>query len=309
MNMLYNGVELPEIPKRDEALSCSLIYSTAGNATIVALFTDSEVALRTLNPLNFDGTYRDNAVYELNDGGVWVLKRDEHGPVDGVGVGEILWANYNVFDPDGNIYLAASEPLTIFAITHTIHADLIQRGVRPKVDVVQGDALTRRLEFVLTAAGVPWEPPEDATAALSYIRPDGVGRVYDTMPNGTLAYTISENRIRFTLLPEVLMVAGEALVVLRIIRSADGAVISTFAVELLVAQEPSLIVNPNAEGINPDVPHEVHVTKEGNVVTVKALYLGQRTEITTMTLNDTGYPVSAHKDGLQTNFVWEGFIK
>ena len=311
MNMLYNGVELQEIPQRGETFSHSLIYSTVEDSTIVVLFTETAVALRTLSPLNFDVTYRNNAVYELNDSEGWKLRREEYGPVDGVNIGEIIWANYDVLDPDGNVYLAASEPLTLFVVTHTIHADLLERGVRPRIDVVQGDSLTRRVEFVLTAGGVPWNPPDDTAAALSYVRPDGAGKVYDALPDGLTAYTVSGNRIRFTLLPEMLTVAGEAQVALRILRASDKHLISTFVFDIVVEAEPSFTAKAAADeppiaGID-ELPTLVSAIKSEMDVTVTAEYLDGSKVVTTIELNDNGNPVSVARGDEVCTLTWEGF--
>lgn len=306
MNMLYNGVELQEIPQRGETFSHSLIYSTVEDSTIVVLFTETAVALRTLSPLNFDVTYRNNAVYELNDSEGWKLLREEYGPVDGVSIGEIIWANYDVLDPDGNVYLAASEPLTLFVVTHTIHADLLERGVRPRIDVVQGDSLTRRVEFILTAGGVPWNPPEDTAAALSYVRPDGAGKVYDKLDDGSTAYTVSGNRVRFTLLPEMLTVAGEVQAALRILRASDKHLISTFVFDIVVEAEPSYLVNPpdTAKGT---LPASIIAVKTDADVTVTAEYLDGSSEVTLITLDANGDPISVARDGEVCSLTWKGF--
>lgn len=305
MNKLYNGVELQEIPQRGETFSHSLIYSTVEDSKITVLFTETAVALRTLSPLNFDVTYRNNAVYELNDSEGWKLRREEYGPVDGVDIGEIIWANYDVLDPDGNVYLAASEPLVFFGTTHTIHVDLLQRGVRPKVDVVQGDTMTRRLDFELTAGGVPWAPPDGTNAALSYIRPDGVGRVYDRLDDGTEAYTVSDNHIRMMLLPEVLQVAGDVMAVLQIIRRGDGKLISTFPVDITVEADPSYTVRPGGGTLWE--PVSVIAEKDRNEITITAAYASGKTETSVIALDAVGNPVSVTKDGVTTALNWEGF--
>lgn len=307
MNMTYNGVELPALPK-DAQYKDALIFYAAGN-TISLIFTDAPFSLRTLEPLNFDGAYRNWEVYSLTADGEWGNKDSGYSNYDGAVVNGIIWANYDVLDPDGNVYLAASEPLVLFATTHVIHADLMERGVRPKVDVVQGDSMTRRLEFVLSAGGVPWTPPEGTTAALSYIRPDGVGRVYDRTDGGTEAYTVNGNHILMELLPEVMEVAGDVMAVLRILRKADGKVISTFAVDIAVEAEPSYFHHPGESG-SPDlseIVEYVDAVKTDEIVTVTASYADGRKVVSVISLDSEGNPVSVTKDGVTTGFRWEGF--
>ena len=243
MNMLYNGEEFAVLPRAldDEYTHAMIFYASPKECVLVY----SE------QPITFDaGVIIHQLTYDYDFArGEWVFKEAVDFPYC-PRVERIVWATYDVTDPNSGAVVAASDPLTIFAVTHTVQADLLERGVRPRVDVVQGDSLTRRIEFVLTAAGVPWEPPADATAAISYIRPDGVGRVYDKLPDGSTAYTVTDNRVRFTLLPEMLLVAGDVMAVLRLVRSADGAVLSSFAVEVVVHSEPSFFLKQ--PGVDPD---------------------------------------------------------
>lgn len=301
MNMIYNGVELPASPKRD-GYPCAVIFDTPDTRYLV-LFSKANSWNDSIH--TFNGVGIGWVQFYLAEG-AWEEYASGY-DVFAPSVDTLLWANYDVLDTNGNVYLAASEPMVIFAATHTIHADLLQRGIRPRVDAVQGDTLTRRLEFVLTAGGVPWTPPEGTTAALSYIRPDGVGRAYDRADDGAAAYTISGNIIRMTLLPEVLQVAGDVMAVLQIIRKADGKLISTFPVEVAVEAEPSF----SASGaIGPDLSElveSVTVVKTDDSVTVTEIYAAGRQEVTTIALGENGYPVSVTRDGSTTELTWEGF--
>ena len=255
MNLVYNsynGVELPALPTRENnACVYALLFYTV-DGTVSLVFTDTPLSLGMLDPMRFDEDYRNWEAYTLSEGDEWVDKRSGYSNYDGVHLGEIIWADYPVLDPDGMPYLMGSEPLAIFAVTHTVHADLLDRGVRPRVDVMQGDQLTRRVEFLLTAGGVPWVPPKDTVAAISYVRPDGRGRVYDKMPDGLSAYTVKADKIRFTLLPEMLVVAGEVQATLRILRKSDEHLISTFLFEVVVEADPAYTageVEPDEGGI------------------------------------------------------------
>ena len=243
-------MEFPVLPQSE--YTNALIFVVSDGYHLV--LSDSAFALRDVDPLSFDGEYRYWARYEL-DGDAWVARDSQYSSYDPV-IDEIIWANYDVLDPEANLYMAKSVPVTIFAVTHTVNADLLERGVRPRIDVVQGDSLTRRVEFILTAGGVPWTPPEDTTAAISYVRPDGAGEVYDALPDGTEAYTVSGNRIRFTLLPEMLTVAGEVMAALRIVRESDGRLLSSFPIDVVVEPEPSYLVRPvsNDTPTEPDAP-------------------------------------------------------
>ena len=304
MTMIYNGMELPALPQGAQYDKAMIFY--AANNTISLIYTDNPFSLRTLEPLNFDGAYRNWEVYSLTEDGTWGNKNSGYSNYDGAVVNGIIWANYDVLDPDGNVYLAASEPLTMFVITHTIHADLLERGVRPRVDVVQGDCLTRRVEFVLTAGSVPWTPPDDTAAALSYVRPDGTGKVYDKLDDGSTAYTVSGNRIRFTLLPEMLTVAGEVQTALRILRASDKHLISTFVFDIVVEAEPSyLALAPEPDSVGKLL--SVAAAKADAAVTVTATYSDGSDKITVIALDAAGNPISVTSGDECVALSWEGF--
>ena len=302
MNMTYNGVELPALPK-DGEYENALIFGHAESITLH--FSDFSYTISAIHDgeLDLSGEACNWKTYSLIED-EWVLYNAQYG-VYYPGIDRLIWANYDVLDPDGNVHLAASEPMVIFAATHTIHADLLQRGVRPCIDAMQGDSMTRRIEFVLTAGGVPWTPPEGTTAALSYIRPDGVGRVYEKLEDGAEAYTISGNIIRMTLLPEVLQVAGDVMAVLQIIRRDDGKHINTFPITICVEAEPSYTVQPGSG--TPWEPVSVTAVKDGDEITVTAAYATGKTETSVITLDDTGNPVSVIKNDITIALHWEGF--
>lgn len=300
MNMIYNGMEFPVSPKRD-GYPCAAIYEYSGIWYLVLFSEPNKV---NTDKLCFWGVGIGWVQFELVDD-EWVERNTGFDNYT-VLIDRILWANYDVLDLNGNVYLAASEPLTLFVVTHTIHADLLERGVRPRIDVVQGDCLTRRVEFVLTAGGVPWNPPEDTAAALSYVRPDGAGKVYDKLDDGSTAYTVSGNRVRFTLLPEMLTVAGEVQAALRILRASDKHLISTFVFDIVVEAEPSYLVKP-PETAKGTLPASIITVKADTDVTVTAEYLDGSSEVTLITLDANGDPISVARDGEVCSLTWEGF--
>ena len=50
-------------------------------------------------------------------------------------------------------------------ITHKLALDLCRPGSPPRVDAVQGDSNTRKVEITLTSNGVSWQVPVGSTAA------------------------------------------------------------------------------------------------------------------------------------------------
>ena len=86
-------------------------------------------------------------------------------------------------------------------VTHKLYIDLTSRGDAPSVDVVQEEKYSRTLELGLREGSSLWCPPEDAAVIVRYRKPDGTGGAYDTLPDGTGAYSISGNRVCVALAP------------------------------------------------------------------------------------------------------------
>lgn len=124
---------------------------------------------------------------------------------------------------------------------HTM--DLSQPHQAPQVFCVQGDTLSRTAELQLLANGRAWLIPEDTTVLISYYKPDGICGSYTTMPDGSAAWEINQNTIRFQLIPPMLTVAGVVSVQLKLMCHEET--ISTFTFQILV--KPSLSPGDSAE--------------------------------------------------------------
>lgn len=93
-------------------------------------------------------------------------------------------------------------------LTHKIQLSLDRREDRPSIDAVCGDT-ARAVEIALLEGGAAWAIPDTAAAVVSYRRVrGGVGGIYDTLPDGTPACAMEENRLTVGLAPQVLAVAG-----------------------------------------------------------------------------------------------------
>ena len=93
-------------------------------------------------------------------------------------------------------------------ITHNITMDLACRGQVPSIDAVQDDRYCRNVALTLTAGGEAWTPPEGASVIVRYSKADGCGGEYDTLPDGTTAWSVSGNVVTVALAPQVLTVQG-----------------------------------------------------------------------------------------------------
>lgn len=118
-------------------------------------------------------------------------------------------------------------------IIHKISMDLAGKGIAPKFDMVQGDYCTRQIEFHLFSGNNPWAIPDGALVLIRYRRPDKSVGVYNTLPDGTVAYAIEGgNILRVTVAPEALAIPGCTTLVVSI--STREQELSTFAVQVEV---------------------------------------------------------------------------
>ena len=121
-------------------------------------------------------------------------------------------------------------------INHKLKIDLVSQEVIPRLNAMQNDANSRVLEISLLESGMPWELPADVSAAVSYAKPDGTSGLYDTLPDGSTAYTISGNTVTIVLAPQVLTAPG--LVRASIILIKNAVQLTTFPLSILVEAIP-----------------------------------------------------------------------
>lgn len=107
-------------------------------------------------------------------------------------------------------------------LTHEINMDLMDRGPTPIIEAVQDDRGSRRLAIRLLSGGAAWTPPADVKAILRYIKADGRGGEYDTLPDGSTAWSVSGNVLTVTLAPQVLNVPGTARFSVELLRRSDA---------------------------------------------------------------------------------------
>lgn len=123
-------------------------------------------------------------------------------------------------------------------ITHNVHIDLAfaPSGISLPIKVMQGDGYSRSIAFHLTSNGAPWTAPQDVGICVGYYKPDGTGGLYNTLPNGTLAWSIQDNVVSVAIAPQVMTVPGEVELAVSLL--SGEAVISTFPVTLYVTPLP-----------------------------------------------------------------------
>lgn len=133
-------------------------------------------------------------------------------------------------------------------VTTKISIDL-QRPVLPAViNAVQGDQNTRRLEISLYSGGTAWPVPEGAEVAMRYRKFDKTKGYYDTMPDGSSAWSAQGNVITMLLAPQMLTVAGPVMAQLEMI--LNSSLLATFTMQINVAENPAAGVLQSEDYVN-----------------------------------------------------------
>ena len=122
-------------------------------------------------------------------------------------------------------------------ITRKINLDFARSALPQPIRAVQGDSYTRAVEVTLYENGVPWPVPAGASVLVRYRKPDNTGGLYDTLPNGDAACTVTSNVILAILAPQMMAVAGAVKAQLEIILGSE--VLATFGFVVLVEADPS----------------------------------------------------------------------
>lgn len=120
-------------------------------------------------------------------------------------------------------------------IIHKLSIDLAQRECPARIDAVQDDC-GRSLALLLHTNGIPWPIPANVSATIRYRKSDGIGGEYDTLPDGTCAWSAADNVLTIALAPQVLTAAGET--VLSVLLSDGSRHISTF--DILLQVQPGI---------------------------------------------------------------------
>lgn len=120
-------------------------------------------------------------------------------------------------------------------ITHKLSIDLLRQEQPLRIEAVQNDC-GRVLALMLHTNGIPWPIPEETTALVHYRKSDGLGGEYDTLPDGSIAWSIKDNVLTVALAPQVLTTVGETA--LSVLLTNGSAAIHTF--DILLQVRPDL---------------------------------------------------------------------
>lgn len=122
-------------------------------------------------------------------------------------------------------------------ITHKLSLDLMQPGAPQRIQVKQGDTLSRCLEISLFSGGEPWPIPEGVTPLVRWrVCELSTGRtasgIYDTLPNGSPAWNYAQNQLDLMLAPQMFALPGAVRCDVALIQGAKR--LATFDFEFYV---------------------------------------------------------------------------
>lgn len=120
-------------------------------------------------------------------------------------------------------------------VTKKMTVDLARKTIVTEVDAVQGDSAIA-LEMTLLSDGAAWVVPGDASVIVRYGQGSACG-TYDTLSDGTPAWTAKSNVLTVRLAPEVCGTAGKTELQVTILRG--NSQISTFRMSVNVQGELS----------------------------------------------------------------------
>lgn len=113
---------------------------------------------------------------------------------------------------------------------------------RETVDVARGDRGSRVVRCRLTAAGSPWKPPDGCRVQVAYELPDGTPGLYETLPDGTAAGTVSGSTVELCIAEALTRQTGVAEIS-GVLIGADGDQVATWPMRLNVVG-PKVLGSP-----------------------------------------------------------------
>ena len=126
MKYLYNGVELPALPEWDKEKYpyAVIIYGNSLNPKSVTFYVSKEIVVQKPDydgvKLVFERDYMKTTGTTYSDDFAWgELKQPTS--TSSPYINYAIWANTDIYNPDGTLYLAASEPVPV-----TDHNALVQ---------------------------------------------------------------------------------------------------------------------------------------------------------------------------------------
>ncbi len=121
-------------------------------------------------------------------------------------------------------------------VTYPLRLELDKKQKLPPIHVAAEDSCTRVLELSLYSGGEALAVPEAASVLVRYSKADGTGGCYDTLPDGSIAWSAAGNVLTVILAPQVCTAEGPVQLAVSLVQG--DRLLSTFSVDILVQGLP-----------------------------------------------------------------------
>lgn len=141
-------------------------------------------------------------------------------------------------------------------ITHNLTLDLLKPAISERIHVKQGDTLSHSLRILLCENGAAWPIPAEASPVVRWFAfdPDSgesARGIYDTLPDGTHAWTFAENQLDILTVPGMFALPG--VVQADVVLISGEKTLATFNFEFYVNRAP-------ADGTEPEIQNYYKVS-------------------------------------------------
>lgn len=135
-------------------------------------------------------------------------------------------------------------------VTHKFTMDLMEKTTPHRIQVKQGDALSRCLEITLFSGGEAWSIPANVTPLIRWSASDpDTGKtasgIFDTLPSGRPAWNCAENQLDLVMVPQMFTLPG--LVQCDVVMVQGEKTLATFNFEFYVNRSPVDGIEPQGE--------------------------------------------------------------
>ena len=135
----------------------------------------------------------------------------------------------------------------MIAITK-VKMDLLGGDGKTVIHAVQGDTGTRAVELDMYVGEENWHIPEGVSALARYSKNDGTGGTYDTLSDGTPAFSVLDHLIYLTLAPEILATPGVAEIQVTLYQQQKK--LTTFSLYLQIHEKAGMVENKPESYVN-----------------------------------------------------------
>ena len=119
-------------------------------------------------------------------------------------------------------------------VTQKMKMHLDRHDMNQRINAVQGDCYTRQVQISLFENGKAWMLPEALEVEVFYKKADGTEGVYDTLPDGTSAWSAEANVLTIQLAPQ--MMTRQGLVLVQLALRSGQAILHSFGFYLVVSK-------------------------------------------------------------------------